>query len=286
MAVLIEDYVPVVKFNGLNTAKAVDFSGAASVALPSGTTSTSAVLTTPVITGGLTASGSGANTFTASTGTFVTSTGANTLSGDVTIAAGKDIAMAAGDGLADFSLGTGIFKTSTGAATIGTGALSVTSSSSTFDNAVFINAATNYRRQVTDTGGAYATPIALTAAQSGRVILVDEAAGLDFTLPALTSAEVGVHYKFVVTVTVSSNNFRVTAASGDLLFGGLLMQDFDTADKSLFVAPDGNDLVVTMNGSTTGGKQGTWVEFIASSATQWLVTGVAVGDGTLATPFS
>lgn len=40
--------------------------------------------TTPVITGGLTASGSGANTFAGSTGTFITSTGANTISGAAT----------------------------------------------------------------------------------------------------------------------------------------------------------------------------------------------------------
>lgn len=43
-------------------------------------------LTTPVITGGLTASGSGSNDFSGSTGTFKTSTGANTLSGSVTVA--------------------------------------------------------------------------------------------------------------------------------------------------------------------------------------------------------
>ncbi len=38
MVILIEDYVPVVKYNGLNTNKDVDFSGATNVALPSGTT--------------------------------------------------------------------------------------------------------------------------------------------------------------------------------------------------------------------------------------------------------
>lgn len=36
--IYIEQYVPVVKYNGLNTLQAVDFSGAPSVALPSGTT--------------------------------------------------------------------------------------------------------------------------------------------------------------------------------------------------------------------------------------------------------
>lgn len=48
-------------------------------------TGTSWTMTTPVIAGGLTASGSGANTFVGSTGTFITSSGANTLSGATTI---------------------------------------------------------------------------------------------------------------------------------------------------------------------------------------------------------
>lgn len=46
---------------------------------------TSPTITTPVIASGLTASGSGANTWVGSSGTFITSTGANTLSGAVTV---------------------------------------------------------------------------------------------------------------------------------------------------------------------------------------------------------
>lgn len=92
-------------------------------------TGNSQAITSPVITTGLTASGSASNNFGGSTGAFVTSTGANTLSGDVTIAAGKDITYAAGDGAFDGSLGTGLFKTTTGAATFG-------GSSNTFTNAI------------------------------------------------------------------------------------------------------------------------------------------------------
>lgn len=160
----------------------------------------------------------------------------------------------------------------------------------TFTGNTTVSGTLNYKRQVTDTGGAYATPIALTEAQSGRVILVDDAAGLDFTLPALAAAQVGTHYKFLVTVTVTSNNFRVTAQAGDLLKGGVWMVDFDaayTAPQGAFLEPDGSDdLVFTANGTTTGGKAGTVVEFIAVSATEWFVTGTVAGDGVLATPFS
>lgn len=173
-----------------------------------------------------------------------------------------------------------------------TGTLAVTgattlSSTLAVTGASTLSGAVNYKRQVTDTGGVYATPIALTEAQSGRVILVDDAAGLDFTLPAIAAAQVGTHYKFLVTTTVTSNNFRVTAGAADLLKGGIWMADFDTANTGAYFTPDGSDdLVMTMNGSTTGGKKGTWVEFTAISATEWFVNGTVFGDGSLATPFS
>ena len=152
----------------------------------------------------------------------------------------------------------------------------------------FFSDAITYKANIIDTGGAYATPIALTAAQSGSVILVDDAAGLDFTLPAIAATDIGIFYDFVVTTTISSNNFRVTAATGDLLNGGLWIADFDTANTGAYFAPDqSDDLVMTMNGSTKGGKKGTHVRFTAISATGWYVTGYTVfGDGALATPFS
>ncbi len=166
------------------------------------------------------------------------------------------------------------------------GTLAVTGAT-TITGALTASSTVNYKKQVTDTGGAYATPVVLTTAQSGRVILVDDAAGLDFTLPAIAAADVGTHFEFLVTVTITSNNFRVTAASGDLLFGALWVADFDTANTGAYFTPDGSDdLVITMNGSTTGGKKGTYVKMIATSATQWFVTGNCFGDGTLATPFS
>lgn len=153
-----------------------------------------------------------------------------------------------------------------------------------------IAGAVNYKNQVTDTGGVYATPIVLTTAQSGRVLLCDDAAGLDFTLPAIGAGDIGTRFTFVVTVSVTSNNYRITAASGDLLFGGLLCIDADdvyTAPQVAFYEADGtDDLIITLNGGTTGGLVGTKVELVATSATQWFVSGMNLGDGVLATPFS
>ncbi len=55
------------------------------VSQSSGTIAASSTITTPVIAGGLTASGSGDNDFSTSTGGFKTSTGANVLGGDTSV---------------------------------------------------------------------------------------------------------------------------------------------------------------------------------------------------------
>lgn len=80
---------------------------------------TNKTVTAQVVKTGLTASGSAANDFSASTGTFLTSSGANTISGTATVAANKNLLCAAGTSQLDFSLGTGIFKSPTGLGTLG-----------------------------------------------------------------------------------------------------------------------------------------------------------------------
>lgn len=54
-------------------------------------TFTTATLTTPVVSGGLTASGSGSNDFSGSSGTFKTSTGTSTVSGSLIVAGGTQL---------------------------------------------------------------------------------------------------------------------------------------------------------------------------------------------------
>ncbi len=154
---------------------------------------------------------------------------------------------------------------------------------------LYVGGTINGKQTVVNTGGAYATPIQLTTAQSGSRILVNDAAGLDFLLPAIATADIGTWVEFFVTISVTSNNFRVTSATGDLMTGSIYLSD----DTAAYTAPQGvvqkpatSFLVMTMNGTTTGGKIGTKVKFTATSATQWTVEGVSNGSGVLATPFS
>lgn len=154
--------------------------------------------------------------------------------------------------------------------------------------------ASGIRRNVVDTGGAFATPIALTAVNSGNTYLLDDAAGLDFTLPALTSANLGTHFRFYLTVEATTNSYRWTAQSGDLLAGHVIVYDKDVAEGSTealqqIFRPDGSDDLILTIGSaddTQGVLVGGWLEFEAITATGWFVRGSLIGDGALATVFS
>lgn len=186
----------------------------------------------------------------------------------------------------------------TGLATVGStlGVTGATTLSSTLavTGTTTLTGAVNFKRQVTDTGGAFATPIALTSAQSGRVILLDDAAGLDFTLPALGAADIGTHYMFCITVEPTSNSYRITAQTGDVLSGHVVIFDKDVVEGSTEAllqvnqANGSSHLVITITGTddTQGSLIGGWLELTAISATGWFVRGSLVGDGALATIFS
>ncbi len=150
------------------------------------------------------------------------------------------------------------------------------------------------RRTVVDTGGAFATPVVLTAADSGKTILLDDVAGLDFTLPAITAANTGIFYRFYVQTTLTSNSYRFTAQAADLLMGHVVIYDKDAATGdtnalfSVFRPDQSDDLVLTIGGSadTSGRLTGGWLEFESITATRWYVRGSLIGDGSLVTVFS
>lgn len=127
----------------------------------------------------------------------------------------------------------------------------------------------------------------MTAAMSGATMLIDGAT-VAYALPAIGASDVGMFFDFVVTVAATAAS--ITAGAADLLTGGIILIDDTaayTAPQAVVAKPDvTNDLILSMNGTTTGGKIGSKFRFTAVSATRWYVEGVSCGSGVLATPFS
>lgn len=237
---------------------------AASAVTVGGTQSLSAkTLVSPVISTGLTASGSAANTFAGSTGTFITSTGANTFKGsahnfDALLRPTTDDGAALGDTTHHFSdlfLATGAVLNfnngnvavthSSGILTMGTGELRITTpgtnaasvptlgSTSTMSNKTFVAPVL---------GAATATSInkvALTAPATGSTLTIADGktltasntltlAGTDsttFTFPPTTAT--------VMTTSLASNDIdaanAITGASNALVFEGATADGFEAS---------------------------------------------------------
>ena len=134
----------------------------------------------------------------------------------------------------------------------------------------------------------------LTVAQSGSVCTGNKADGITITLPA---AATGLTYAVHVGTTITSNAFTITAASSaDTMQGQLISNDFtDLGSITLlnesvatvgFDQPAADDHQIVMDGTTKGGKLGSYVNCVAISAAIWHVDGLLSSDGSLATCFT
>ena len=176
-------------------------------------------------------------------------------------------------------------------------------------------AQTTFQGPVRSLGGFYsqgpATVVEVTSsvtlspsAYAGRIISVGGslAANVVLTLPTInTSANPttsgpgqdpntlnneGVTYTIWVPTTISTSSLKIGTDGTDKFVGSLLSVDTDTSGAMVgFTAAASNDFI-NLNGTTTGGVAGTWIQIVAIAANKYMVTGVVLGSGTVATPFA
>lgn len=135
---------------------------------------------------------------------------------------------------------------------------------------------------------------ALKPGESGALCLFDRAAGIIYTLPAPTLADVGMYFDFLVTTSVTSNNHKViTDAATTFIVGAVVAATIATASPAGFSADGTTIRALSANGSTVGGLIGesyrlTLLPGTTATAvpTKWGISGVTVGSGTLTTPFA
>lgn len=141
--------------------------------------------------------------------------------------------------------------------------------------------ASGQKRPVIQSVGATRT---LLKEESGSLCLFDRAAGVVYTLPA---AEEGLEFTFAATVAVTSNAYKTITASGDFLLGAVLIGSLTLAESGdVFQADGTTHVAISEDGATKGGLVGGTYKVRAISGSQWVIDGVTVGAGTLATPFA
>ena len=130
---------------------------------------------------------------------------------------------------------------------------------------------------------------AITA--SGSVFLANAttaSATNTLTLPACTAGGVGTIFKVKVIKSVTTTGtYVVNTTGGDALLGGVYgtIANNASAGDSLYSVSTVNK-TLTLNATTQCGLIGGWLEFTMISATQWSVSGMTLGTGAIATPFS
>jgi len=135
-----------------------------------------------------------------------------------------------------------------------------------------------------------------TAATSGTVYVFNRAAGVTVTLPV---AAAGLHYRFIVGTTITSNAGIIKGATAVDCFTAYSMvnlfdKDNNVAQSKIFYADGSNDDVFSMDGSTTGGVLGSVIDVFGiatggqgSATAVWhLYSPLLIADDTLATPFA
>ena len=177
-------------------------------------------------------------------------------------------------------------------------------------------ARTTFQGPLRSLGGVYqqgpASVVAITAsttlspeAHGGRIISVGGtlAANLTLTLPAIntsanpttsgpgqdpsTANNQGVTYTIWVPTTIATSSVKIATNGTNLFIGSVLSIDTDTSGAAVGFTANGttNDFI-NLNGGTTGGVAGTWIQIFAIAANKYMVTGVVNGSGVVATPFA
>ena len=133
-----------------------------------------------------------------------------------------------------------------------------------------------------------ATDAVTIVEHAGRTLLLGEVGGnaaLTLTLPAATGT--GAVYKFIVSVTNTSNYKIQVADATDTIDGIMLYLDEDGTAITGFPTVAASD-TITLNGGTTGGIVGDYLELIDIATNQYHVRGVmrVAAGANPATPFT
>ena len=174
-------------------------------------------------------------------------------------------------------------------------------------------ARTTFQGPVRSLGGIYqqgpASVVAITSSTTldpvshgGRIISVGGtlAANVTLTLPTIdttanpttsgpgqdpnTLNNVGTTYTFYVETAATT--WALKTDGTDKFVGSILMVDTDSSGATTGYAPGASNDVINLNGSTTGGIAGSYIDVTVIGALKYLVTGVILGSGSVATPFA
>lgn len=132
-----------------------------------------------------------------------------------------------------------------------------------------------------------ATTLTLTQAlHDGRIIRLNHTgASSTVTLPDATGS--GAVFRFIVGAVNTSNHVVKVPDASNVIKGVVSILDNDSNALTAYAA-SGTDDTLTLNGTTTGGQIGDWVEFVDLATDTWHICGqlLCPAGSNVADPFS
>ena len=116
--------------------------------------------------------------------------------------------------------------------------------------------------------GATSITAALHGYRTG--LMTGTGSSLAQTLPAASGT--GVKFRFVVGAVNTSKHVIKVANASDTMFGQIDILDVDSNALTAYPAMSTDD-TITLNGTTTGGQIGDWIEVQDIATNKWAVTG-------------
>ena len=142
------------------------------------------------------------------------------------------------------------------------------------------------------------------AAHAGKVITAGGtlAANLVITLPTINTTATptsagpgqdpnnpnnqGAVFTFFVPTTVATSSLKIVTDGTDKYTGSILTIDTDSSGAMAGFAAAATNDAINLNGSTTGGVAGSYIQITALSSALYMVQGVVNCTSTPATPFA
>jgi hypothetical protein len=96
----------------------------------------------------------------------------------------------------------------------------------------------------------------------------------------------GAVYTIWVPTTIATSSLKICTDGTDKFVGSVLSIDTDTSGAVVGFIAGASDDFINFNATTTGGVAGTWVEIFAIDSLKYMVKGVVLASGVVATPFA
>ena len=142
------------------------------------------------------------------------------------------------------------------------------------------------------------------AAHAGKIITAGGtlASNLVITLPTINTTATpasagpgqdpnnpnnqGAVFTFFVPTTVATSSLKIVTDGTDKYTGSILTIDTDSSGAMAGFAPAATNDAINLNGGTTGGVAGSYIQITALESAKYMVQGVINCTGIPATPFA